>query len=190
MFSGSVWALLLVIISAILAIFIGLYFDDEFRWDNTLFRWLFIIFSIAFGFCLVVAMWSQYYEVPYSNIHDVHYEEIRNVESISIEENEDSGNEASPKILKVSSMDEKGYLQTKDYPFDPEVNANMNDSNFNISDGYAALRNSDKKVIEEVTFTRTRNIIYSCPLTKNETEEKTITYYVVYYPLDELDVNK
>lgn len=180
MFSGSVWGLLLFITLVIFSIFAGLYIDDEFRWDNTLFRWLFIIFSIAFGFCIVVVMWNSHYEVPYSNIHNVHYEEIRNVESISIE----------PKILKVSSMDEKGYLQTKDYPFDPEVNANMNDSNFNISDGYAALRNSDKKVIEEVTFTRTRNIIYSCPLTKNETEEKTITYYIVYYPLDELDVNK
>lgn len=190
MLSVPVWVLLFFITVVPTVILWGLFFEDSDTWDNALFRLLFISFSIAFGLCSVVAIWGNSYEIPYSNIHDVHYGEIRNVESISIEENKDNKNEASPKILKVSSMDEKGYLQTKDYPFDPEVNANMNDSNFNISDGYAALRNSDKKVIEEVTFTRTRNIIYSCPLTKNETEEKTITYYVVYYPLDELNVNK
>ena len=187
----SVWNALFVITFFIIIISGGILLglQENYICDNTLSR-LFNIFSIAFGFCVVVKAWGLFYEVSYSNLHDLHYEEICNVESISIEENEDNGNEASPKILKVSSLDKKGYLQTKDYPFDPEVNANMNDSNFNISDGYAAIRNSDKKIIEEVTFTRTRNINYYCPLIKNSTEEETITYYIVYYPLDELDVNK
>ena len=181
MLSMSVWNALFVITFFIIIISGGILLglQENYICDNTLSR-LFNIFSIAFGFCVVVKAWGLFYEVSYSNLHDLHYEEICNVESISIEEN----------ALKVSSMDEKGYLKIKDYPFDSEVNANMNDSNFNISDGYAALRNSDKKVIEEVTFTRTRNINYYCPLIKNSTEEETITYYIVYYPLDELDVNK
>lgn len=149
----------------------------------------FLIFFSVFLLCSgVVNIGDSYSESYYSDLHDIRYGEIKNIESVfvdSVEENSDShsrnrNDEDNNKILKVLLTNKADRLQIKNYPFNPE------NSEKNISNGCAVLQNSNKKVIEKVTATAIKTIDYHCPLIKDSTKEETITYYIVYYPANEL----
>lgn len=143
-----------------------------------------IISLIASIFCGVVTIGGMSFGESYcSDLHDIHYGEVRNIESISVEdveETSDGDEENNNKILKVLLTNKAARLQIKNYPFNPE------NSEKNISNGCAVLQNSNKKVIEKVTATAIKTIDYHCPLIKDSTKEETITYYIVYYPANEL----
>ena len=190
MFNFGIWFLLLLITGIATIVMV---FWDENDTHPVHLSYAFVLFSIAFIFCGVVIIGGESFEESYcSDLHDIHYGEVRNIESISVEDVEESSDnhdkesfnsgdeENNNKILKVLLTNKADRLQIKNYPFNPE------NSEENISDGYAVLSNSDKKVIEKVTATVIKTIDYHCPLIKNSTKEETITYYIVYYPANEL----
>lgn len=187
MFNLGVWLLLLGITGIPSVVFAALCDASKERNDTppVHLSYGFVLFCIASIFCCAVVIWGMFSEESYcSDLYDVHYGEVRNIESISVEDVEESFNsgdeENNNKILKVLLTNKADRLQIKNYPFNPE------NSEENISDGYAVLQNSDKKVIEKVTATVIKTIDYHCPLIKDSTKEETITYYIVYYPANEL----
>lgn len=150
---------------------------------------IFLICVFAFLICgVVVNTGNSNSESYYSDLHDIRYGEIRNIELVSVdsvEENSGShsrnrNDEDNNKILKILFTNKDGQPQIKNCPFNPE------DSEENISNGCAVLQNSNKKIIKKVTATAIKTIDYHCPLIKDSIKEETITYYIVYYPANEL----
>lgn len=190
MFSLGVWKVLFnitFILTIILAVWCQIARNCYIFVDRL--RWIFLSCVFAFLLCgVVVNTGDSYSESYYSDLHDIRYGEIRNIEAVSVnsvEENSDShsrnrNDEDNNKILKILFMNKVGQPQIKNCPFNPE------NSEENISNGCAVLQNSNKKIIKKVTATAIKTIDYYIPLIKDSTKEETITYYIVYYPANEL----
>lgn len=150
--------------------------------DNSFSIFRFLISSITLVICIVFVLWALDGEVYYS-VSRVEYGEVNTIKSI-----EYPG--LSKSYLKIFTTDSNNIVQVKECTLDLDANTDVTSSDFDVCDGDAILSDSDKKVVEKVTVTRTKTIDYHCPLVKNVVEQETITYYIIYYPLDELNVNK
>lgn len=176
MFSVFVWDVLFVLSLAVFVLLAAL-LDDP---SDKRFFWCCISFLMWIGCIVVLCVGMVSAKVFYSN-YNVNYEEVNTIKSIK---------QLDKNSLAISTTDSNNIVQVKEYTLDLNANTDVTGSGFDVCDGDAVLSDSDKKVVEKVTVTRTENINYHCPLIKNSTEEKTTTYYIVYYPMNELNGNK
>mgnify|MGYP003276865590 CR=1 FL=1 len=183
MFSMSVWVVLFVLSLAVFVIsatlLVGAFLLDDPPLDKLFFLCR-ISFPMWIGCIVVLCVGVFSAKVFYSN-YNVNYEKVNTIKSIKqLDENS----------LSIFTTDSNNIVQVKEYTLDLNANTDVTGSGFDVCDGDAVLSDSDKKVVEKVTVTGTENINYHCPLIKNSTKEKTTTYYIVYYPMNELNVNK
>ena len=139
-----------------------------------------ISFLLGMG-CFMVFCVSYFNRGTFYSDLNVNYEEVNTIKSIM---------QLDKNSLAISTTDSNNIVQVKEYTLDLNANTDVTSSDFDVCDGDAILVDSDKKTVEKVMATGTKNTDYHCPLVKNDAVQETITYYVVYYPLDELNVNK
>lgn len=140
-----------------------------------------ISFMLGMACFMVFCVGSFNRETFYSNLN-VNYEEVNTIKSIK---------QLDKNSLAISTTDSNNLVQVKEYTLDLNANTDITSPNFDVCDGDAILADSDKKVVKKVMVTGTKNTDYHCPLVENDNdaEQETITYYIIYYPLDELNVN-
>lgn len=195
MFNLWVWFLFFVLF-LFLFIFVSFsYYSHHDSGKSVLLGLPSIFFWLGMG-CFVVFCISVVNAETLSSNPNVNYGEVNTIKSI----------EQTGYSLKISTTDSNDIIHNQEFDLDYtyealgsiglntlhtlNTNTDVTSPDFNVPDGDAILSDSDKKVVEKVTVTRTKTVDYHCPLIKNSTKEKTTTYYIVYYPLDELNVNK